>query len=211
MKAFARESFFKILSEKDFNTGVFQQILEVFQNTFLIENIWPTAPEINYLNLELFLISKPYYTTTAHTILNSKTKYVYSVFFTGISYNDCPSPMFSKICTFLYFYILSHLLSFWNPSPPLSPPPSLTPHLFYHPLHSFFHKAYPHHNIPKNLQFFIFSNTFWSMFIPFLTSFQVAFSTQFQMSIGTCNNELATLSCLRLYSIYANFSHSLTL
>ena len=80
MKAFARESFFKILSEKDFNTGVFQQILGVFQNTFLIENIWPTAPEINYLNLELFLISKPYYTTTAHTILNSKTKYVYSVF-----------------------------------------------------------------------------------------------------------------------------------
>ena len=127
MKAFARESFFKILSEKDFNTGVFQQILGVFQNTFLIENIWPTAPEINYLNLELFLISKPYYTTTAHTILNSKTNYVYSVFFTGISYNDCPSPMFSKICTFLYFYILSYLLSFWNPSPPLSPPPPL-PH-----------------------------------------------------------------------------------
>ena len=123
MNAFARESFFKVLSEKDFNTGVFQQILGVFQNTFLIENIWPTAPEINYLNLELFLISKPYYTTTAHTILNSKTKYGYSVFFTGISYYNCPSPMFSKICTFLYFYILSHLLSFWNPSPPLSPPP----------------------------------------------------------------------------------------
>ena len=188
MKAFARESFFKILSEKDFNTGVFQQILGVFQNTFLIENIWPTAPEINYLNLELFLISKPYYTTTAHTILNSKTKYVYSVFFTGISYNDCPSPMFSKICTFLYFYILSYLLSFWNPSPPLSPPPPL----------------------PHSSPFFP-SPAFLEHVIPFLTSFQVAFSTQFQMSIGTCNNELATLSCLLLHSIYANFSHSLTI
>ena len=134
MKAFVRESFFKVLSEKDFNTGVFQQILGVFQNTFLIKNIWPTPPEINYLNLELFLISKPYYTTTAHTILNSKTKYVYSVLFTAISHNDCPSPMFSKICTSLYFYILSHLLSCWNPSPPLPPPPPPSPPS----LHTFF-------------------------------------------------------------------------
>ena len=29
-----------------------------------------------------------------------------------------PSPMFSKTCTFLYFYILSHLLSFWKSFPP---------------------------------------------------------------------------------------------
>ena len=34
----------------------------------------------------------------------------------------CPSPMFPKICTFLYFYILSHLFSFWNNFPP---PPHL--------------------------------------------------------------------------------------
>ena len=29
-----------------------------------------------------------------------------------------PSPMFSKTCTFLYFYTLSHLLSFWKSFPP---------------------------------------------------------------------------------------------
>ena len=182
MKAFARESFFKILSEKDFNTGVFQQILGVFQNTFLIENIWPTAPEINYLNLELFLISKPYYTTTAHTILNSKTKYVYSVFFTGISYNDCPSPMFSKICTFLYFYILSYLLSFWNPSPTHTPPnphPSL---LTFFPITRipFSTKLIRIITFQKNLQFFIFSNTSWSMLYHFSLLFRLHFPHNFK-------------------------------
>ena len=34
----------------------------------------------------------------------------------------CSSPMFSKTCTFLCFYILSHLLNFWNNSPPLPIP-----------------------------------------------------------------------------------------
>ena len=50
----------------------------------------------------------------------------------------CPSPMFSKICTFLHFYILSHLFTFWNslPFPPSSPPPPS-------PLHSRFYKPYP--------------------------------------------------------------------
>ena len=33
----------------------------------------------------------------------------------------CPSRLFSKPSTFLYFYILSHLFSFWKPFPP--PPP----------------------------------------------------------------------------------------
>ena len=42
------------------------------------------------------------------------------------------------------------------------------------------------HNIPQNLHFFIFNNTFWSMFIPFFTSFQVVFPTQFPMNYS-CN------------------------
>ena len=43
----------------------------------------------------------------------------------------CLSPLFSKTCTFLYFYIVSHLFSFWDHFPlspcttffPFSPPP----------------------------------------------------------------------------------------
>ena len=35
----------------------------------------------------------------------------------------CLSPMFSETCTFLYFYILSHLFSFWNKFPPHSHSP----------------------------------------------------------------------------------------
>ena len=56
--------------------------------------------------------------------------------------------MFSKTCTFLYFYILSRLFSFWNPfpppppSPPFSPSPSPFPTFFSLP-HPRFHKPYP--------------------------------------------------------------------
>ena len=48
--------------------------------------------------------------------------------------------MFSKTCTFLYFYILSHLFSFWTFSPPLP-----LVHLFFSvpSLHPNFHKPYP--------------------------------------------------------------------
>ena len=42
------------------------------------------------------------------------------------------------------------------------------------------------HNIPQNLNSFIFNNTFWSMFTPFLTSFQVESPTQFPMNYS-CN------------------------
>ena len=43
--------------------------------------------------------------------------------------------MFSKTCTFLYFYILSHLFSFWNnsPPPPHSPLFSLSQPYFHKP------------------------------------------------------------------------------
>ena len=52
----------------------------------------------------------------------------------------CPSPMFSKTCIFLYFYILSHLFSFWN----LFPLPPLSPSFFsFTSLHPHFHKPYP--------------------------------------------------------------------
>ena len=36
------------------------------------------------------------------------------------------------------------------------------------------------HNIPQNRRFFIFNNTFWNMFIPFFTSFQIVFPHNFQ-------------------------------
>ena len=39
----------------------------------------------------------------------------------------CLSPMFSKTWTFLYFYIISHLFSFWNTFPTPSPSPSFFP------------------------------------------------------------------------------------
>ena len=98
----------------------------------------------------------------------------------------CPSMVFSKACTFLNVYILSHLFSFYNNFPP---PPQVP--LFF----SFIQFTTPHflalisvtldHNIPQNLHFFIFNN-FWGIFMPFFTSFQVAFTTQFQMNYS-CN------------------------
>ena len=45
----------------------------------------------------------------------------------------CPSPMFSKTCTILYFYILSHLLIF----------SSFSFFLFFPSLQPHFHKSYP--------------------------------------------------------------------
>ena len=38
------------------------------------------------------------------------------------------------------------------------------------------------HKITENLHFFIFNNTFWSMFIPFFTPFQVLFPTEFPLN-----------------------------
>ena len=58
----------------------------------------------------------------------------------------CPSPMFSSTCTFLYFYILSHMFSFWNTFPP--PPPS--PRFFSSPLRRF-HKPYPQSKTSLNI------------------------------------------------------------
>ena len=42
------------------------------------------------------------------------------------------------------------------------------------------------HDISQNLHFLILNNIFWSMFIPFFTSFQVIFPTQFPMNYS-CN------------------------
>ena len=41
-----------------------------------------------------------------------------------------PSPMFSNTCNFLYFYILSHLFSFFNN---FQPPPHLPPFFLFFP------------------------------------------------------------------------------
>ena len=51
----------------------------------------------------------------------------------------CPSTMFSKTCTFLYFYILSCLFSFWNNFPPPSHLPLL---FFFSKSPTCFHKSY---------------------------------------------------------------------
>ena len=218
----------------------------------------------------------------------------------------CPSPIFSKTYTFLYFYILSHLFIFSNNFPP---PPHLPICLFFFikSPQPRFHKSYPQsktflnilavpssavfcsnavpittygssmhffsffdvlpsasttsgmtlmplmfrillislfsswylsmfsllffinsyvcflftttisgflpvisvtldHNILQNLHFFIFNNTFWSMFIPFFTSFQVVFPTQFPMNYS-CNIIVPSLVLLlcRLFT----FTHSM--
>ena len=67
----------------------------------------------------------------------------------------CPSPMFSKTCTFLYSYILSHLFSFWNNFPPPPHLPicllffnffvylSIISFFFIKSPQPFFHKSYP--------------------------------------------------------------------
>ena len=62
----------------------------------------------------------------------------------------CPSPVFPKTCSFLYFYILSYLFSFWNLFPPL-----LLPHLFFFSFpstHPYFHKPYPQSKTFLNIQ-----------------------------------------------------------
>ena len=62
------------------------------------------------------------------------------------------------------------------------------------------------HNIPQNLHFFIFNNTFQSMFIPFFTPYQVVFSTQFPMNYS-CN---IVVPCLVLLLV-VKFLHSVTI
>ena len=39
------------------------------------------------------------------------------------------------------------------------------------------------HNIPQNLHFFIFNNTFWSMFTPFFNSFPTQFPMKYSCNI----------------------------
>ena len=215
----------------------------------------------------------------------------------------CPSPMFLKSCTCLYFYILSHLFSFWNNFPP---PPHLLPFFLYQipptpfpqilsairavpssgvfcsnvvlitpssSMHFFsFFDVLPSattttgmtlmlpvfhillislfsswylsiisfsfslplmriaisimvqllsllftttitglsvtldHSISQNLHFFIFNKTFWIMFIPLFTSFQLAFPTQFPMNYS-CNIIMPSLVLL-LCQLFA-FAHNM--
>ena len=63
----------------------------------------------------------------------------------------CPSPMFSKTCTFPYFYILPHLFSFWNnfPAPPHSP---LFFSFFKSSPQPCFHKPHPQSRIFLNIR-----------------------------------------------------------
>ena len=90
----------------------------------------------------------------------------------------CPCPMFLKTFTLLYFYILSHLFSFWNnfptpphlplffPTPPPPPPPP-QPH---------FHKSYPQSKTFLNIQaipisaVFCSNAVFFQFFYDFFTS-----------------------------------------
>ena len=59
------------------------------------------------------------------------------------------------------------------------------------------------HNSPQNLYFFIFNNTFWSIFIPFfILLFRLYFLHNLQLTI------LATLFCLLLYAFCANFPYN---
>ena len=62
------------------------------------------------------------------------------------------------------------------------------------------------HNIPQNLHFFIFNNTFWNMFIPFFTSFQIVFPTQFPMNYS-CNIIVPSLIFL-LHQLFT-FAHNM--
>ena len=62
------------------------------------------------------------------------------------------------------------------------------------------------HNIPQNLQLLIFSSTFWSMFLPFFTSLQVAFPTKFLMNYA-CNIIVPSLVLLLCYLF--TFAHNM--
>ena len=62
------------------------------------------------------------------------------------------------------------------------------------------------HSIPQNLHFFIFNKTFWIMFIPLFTSFQLAFPTQFPMNYS-CNIIMPSLVLL-LCQLFA-FAHNM--
>ena len=67
------------------------------------------------------------------------------------------------------------------------------------------------HNIPQNIHFVIFNNTFWSMFIPFFTSFQVVFPSKFPMNYS-CNiivSSLVLLLC-QLFTFTHNMRYCFT-
>ena len=66
------------------------------------------------------------------------------------------------------------------------------------------------HNIPLNFYFFIFNNTFWSMFVPLFTSFQVVFPTQFPMNYS-CRIMLSLVLCLcQLFTFAHNIKYCFT-
>ena len=68
------------------------------------------------------------------------------------------------------------------------------------------------HNIVQSLNFFIFNNTFWSMFIPFFTLYQVVFPTQFPMNyswniiVPSCTPVVGTFCIRSQYEILFHFS-----
>ena len=72
--------------------------------------------------------------------------------------------MLLKTCTFLYFYILSHLFSFWNNFPS---PPNLPICLFFFFIRSpqpCFHKSYPKSKTFLNIRVVPSSAVFFSFF-----------------------------------------------
>ena len=81
----------------------------------------------------------------------------------------CSSPIFSKTCTFLYFYILSHLFIFSNNFPP---PPHLPICLFFFFIklpQSRFHKSYPQSKTFLNILAVPRSAVFCSNAVPITT------------------------------------------
>ena len=128
-----------------------------------------------------------------------------------------PSPMFSKIPTFLYFSILSHLFSFWNLSLPSSIPPS--PSLFF-PTHHCSHKLYPQSKIILNVWTVFSRAVFCSNTVLTTTRSSMQFFSFFNMLPKASTTTGMTLQLLMYYflliALYSSwylsrFSFSLSL
>ena len=89
-------------------------------------------------------------------------------------------------------------LNLTSPGTPISIMTHLLSFLFTTTISSFLAWSLCHilnHNIPQNIQLFIFNNTFWNMFILFFTSFQVTFPTKLPVNYS-CNVVMPSFALL---------------
>ena len=103
------------------------------------------------------------------------------------------------------------MLTLISPGIAISINAQLLSFLFFITISGFLSLIQRDHKIPQNLHFLIFNNTFWSMFIPFFTSFQVVFPTPFPMnySFNITVPSLVLLLC-QLFTFAHNMRYCFT-